>query len=774
MNLSSLPLLTRRLRPLRAAALLSLLAGPAAAQLDHYGAPCAGASGAIPTLELDGYLQQGAPITITAKGTPLDAGIFALGVQKVAPGLPLDAYQLPGCELLLLPLTNLPFSTDVDGQATFAFAGGPVGVPVHFQSWIFDAGPGSLGGMSDGMTVTILPTHVVGAGDLVVTEVHRSPSYGDATLGEWIEVLCDAPVPVDLEGFTLTDDGGEVHVIDVGGAGLVVEPGERVVLGASTDAIANGGAPVAYAWSGFLLDDAADEVVLTDPLGVEVDRVAYGSGGAWPVVVPGRSLALSSDASTAADNDLPSNWCYSTSAAGWSGPSTDLASPGLANSACACIGTDLPDAGYVDSNCDGIDGAVDRAVFVAKGGSDANLGTIDAPVLSIQRAIDLAAADPARDHVYVSVGTYVEQLHLADGVSIWGGYDADDFWSRSTGNAVEVVHGAATQAQVVETVIASEATQKIVLGDLTVRSVTAASVQTETRTQIALRATDSFLVELQRVRLFADPGANGRQGAPGVLGTESFGGSGGNGSEPFFNGKDGTAGGGASGGSGGAGGSYPGQGKDGKDGGDGAIGANGSPATSSLPLILAGEWVVASASKGMNGTSGGKGGGGGGGGGGSGGIVFGSGDKGGVGGKGGAYGGGGQGGWPGGSSVGLLASGSTVVLLGSEIAVGDGGHGGGGGSGHAGGAGNAGGAPTGGTTGGFTGGDGGRGGDGGKGGRGGAGAGGCSFCWVSVDGASFFNDSYSFQHMTWGAAGFGGSPGGPAPAGIADRGYYVP
>jgi hypothetical protein len=52
---------------------------------------------------------------------------------------------------------------------------------------------------------------------------------------------------------------------------------------------------------------------------------------------------------------------------------------------------DEPDLGFVDANCDGIDGDAAGAVFVAPSGSDANPGTQAAPVQTIGAAVALAA-----------------------------------------------------------------------------------------------------------------------------------------------------------------------------------------------------------------------------------------------------------------------------------------------------------------------------------------------------------------------------------------------
>ncbi|HOH77688.1 MAG TPA: hypothetical protein PLB35_10590 [Myxococcota bacterium] len=83
---------------------------------------------------------------------------------------------------------------------------------------------------------------------------------------------------------------------------------------------------------------------------------------------------------------------------------------------------DLPGGG--DDDCDGIDGSTEGAVFVAKWGADTNPGTIEQPVLTIARGMQLADGAPARD-VYVATGIYTEPLNIREGVSVYGGFSAD-------------------------------------------------------------------------------------------------------------------------------------------------------------------------------------------------------------------------------------------------------------------------------------------------------------------------------------------------------------
>ena len=106
---------------------------------------------------------------------------------------------------------------------------------------------------------------------------------------------------------------------------------------------------------------------------------------------------------------------------------------------CEYLGTeDLPDDDCVDppdcsehakdQNCDGVDGEIENAIFVAVDGSDLAPGTIDAPKATIQAGIEAAASGGKRD-VYVSEGTYPESISLLSGVGLYGGYSID-FSSR--------------------------------------------------------------------------------------------------------------------------------------------------------------------------------------------------------------------------------------------------------------------------------------------------------------------------------------------------------
>ncbi|PJB37888.1 MAG: hypothetical protein CO108_20130 [Deltaproteobacteria bacterium CG_4_9_14_3_um_filter_63_12] len=95
-------------------------------------------------------------------------------------------------------------------------------------------------------------------------------------------------------------------------------------------------------------------------------------------------------------------------------------------------GPDLPDivegyprAGhiYVDADCDGVDGTVSTSLFVYSGTTQ-SLGTREAPYRTIAEA---TAAFDRNKHtaILVAAGTYYENVRVASGVGLYGGYNAD-------------------------------------------------------------------------------------------------------------------------------------------------------------------------------------------------------------------------------------------------------------------------------------------------------------------------------------------------------------
>ena len=130
----------------------------------------------------------------------------------------------------------------------------------------------------------------------------QNPAAVLDTAGEWLELYNATSRAIDLNGWTLRDDGSESHRIQ-NGRPLLLQAGEYVVLGRSADILADGGVAPAYQYSGFTLANTADEIVLLDGAGAEIDRVAYDGGVTFPNP-DGASMAL---LSPDLDNSLGQN-----------------------------------------------------------------------------------------------------------------------------------------------------------------------------------------------------------------------------------------------------------------------------------------------------------------------------------------------------------------------------------------------------------------------------------------------------------------------------------
>ncbi|MBN1944234.1 MAG: hypothetical protein JW797_01105 [Bradymonadales bacterium] len=482
---------------------------------------------------------------------------------------------------------------------------------------------------------------------------------------------------------------------------------------------------------------------------------------------------------------------------------------------------DIPDQLFWDTNCDGIDGDISRSIFVsATTGHSQGDGTIDDPVDTIYRGIELAQADGNRPHVLIAAGTYTGRpatggtfspVEIVDGIHLYGGYDANN-WQRSAENPT-VISGSTTGIRALNI-------QNLTRISLVTVHAEAGGTLTNGRgaNSIALLGQDASGLVITDCVLRAGNGGDGTNGELGTRGSNGGnGGPGGTGevnSSALFCAENpaptrGTSGSSScrAGGLGGSAGSGTGNGSPGNSagiapggaGGDGGTndfwggcdepGENGSPgcsATDSYPcpglsppvpdpanngsggngigsVDLQGLWYGNDGEDGQRGADGYGGGGGGGGGGSTGGCggftsaCDGWGGAGGGGGGAGCGGGGGLGGNAGGGSFGLyLVNSSATVVRGRAISS-NGGRGGDGGAGGLGGTSGNGGSGGGSTCDcGGTGGRGGNGTNGVQGGHGGGGGGGVSFSIFLVNS----NDTTIEDTET--IPGLGGSGGGGA------------
>ena len=157
---------------------------------------------------------------------------------------------------------------------------------------------------------------------IVINEIMQNPAAVSDSAGEWLELYNPLGYDVDINGWTILDNGSDDHLINNGGP-LFVPAGGYLVLGDNADEGTNGGAPVDYQYSGFTLANGDDEVILLDDDAVEIDRVEYDGGPVFPDPT-GASMQLK-DADL--DNNVGANWCEGFTPFG----AGDLGTPGAAN-----------------------------------------------------------------------------------------------------------------------------------------------------------------------------------------------------------------------------------------------------------------------------------------------------------------------------------------------------------------------------------------------------------------------------------------------------------
>ena len=188
---------------------------------------------------------------------------------------------------------------------------------------------------------------------------------------------------------------------------------------------------------------------------------------------------------------------------------------------CDAVPVDFPDPLGRDSNCDGIDGEIANAVFVAKWGSDTNSGAFGAPKLTLQAGIDAALSAGKRD-VYVATGIYKETARLALGVGLYGGYAAD-FRARDTSLFETAILGPDPTPERPAAVIAHNLrdglNERTVLDGFAVYG---AEVRTIGGSSFAISVRDADdSLRISNNRVFAGTGGKGRRGLDGTSGSDA-------------------------------------------------------------------------------------------------------------------------------------------------------------------------------------------------------------------------------------------------------------
>lgn len=317
--------------------------GPARRTVHFARASAVQAGGFCPAFLLGDCLDLSQPVVDQFQANTNGAGVASVNVN-VPPVLPMAsvAFQaiIPGANYdssAAVSATIYPPASDTDGDTLSALDevsqyGTDPGNPDTDGGGLDDndeiaVGSDPLDGTDD--VVPQVTIDGVGVGDLVITEIMKDPAGAVADGdGEWFEILNRSGANVDLRNMVLSDNGGNAHRVNTN---VIVRNRGRAVIGINANPALNGGVTLNYSYQGaaFLLDNADDEVVLSNAFG-EIARVNYDDGVTFPDV-SGASLSLDPGLENETANNVGGNWCPSTATFGGLG---QLGSPGLPNPPC--------------------------------------------------------------------------------------------------------------------------------------------------------------------------------------------------------------------------------------------------------------------------------------------------------------------------------------------------------------------------------------------------------------------------------------------------------
>lgn len=198
---------------------------------------------------------------------------------------------------------------------------------------------------TDAITVTIGNDDPVPPepGDLIFSEVMVNPNVVADEDGEWVELYNTSGSTLDLATYSFHDDGTDYWVFD---ASVLVAPHDYVVICANPNPKQNGGI-ACDAWfyrnpngdeptagmghgSGIAIANNDDELTLTGPDGIDIDRFDYDDTDSDPIEAA-MSFGVDPTKLDGVSNDDVGNWCVQTTIlAGATEPGT----PGVANDGC--------------------------------------------------------------------------------------------------------------------------------------------------------------------------------------------------------------------------------------------------------------------------------------------------------------------------------------------------------------------------------------------------------------------------------------------------------
>ena len=153
---------------------------------------------------------------------------------------------------------------------------------------------------------------------VVITEIMANPASVSDSYGEWFEITNTTDTTILLDGWSIKDNGSDMHLIQIENQDVAIDPGQFFVFARNGTLSSNGGVVSNYVYSGFSLSNTEDEIILMDSGGAVVDEVQYESEWNFPSGISKEIHDVDSD------NNLVENWFVSTISYG----SGDYGTPG--------------------------------------------------------------------------------------------------------------------------------------------------------------------------------------------------------------------------------------------------------------------------------------------------------------------------------------------------------------------------------------------------------------------------------------------------------------
>lgn len=171
---------------------------------------------------------------------------------------------------------------------------------------------------------------------------------------------------------------------------------------------------------------------------------------------------------------------------------------------CVPADEDEPDDHFEDTNCDGIDGDLARSLFVAVDGDDSAVGTLDAPLATLQVALERAQSE--QKHVYVCNGAYEQAVTIhGSGVRLYGGFDCED-GGRRIADRARIMSKRSVPLRI-------EGARDVIVDRLAFVAPDAAELE---GSSVAAVVEKSGQVQLRRVELESGQAGSGRAGDAGI------------------------------------------------------------------------------------------------------------------------------------------------------------------------------------------------------------------------------------------------------------------